>query len=105
MLPVFICTACGLTADDSGDVHTYRDDGWIVKNAPAKQQYEGVELSAAGMEKAAFMLLEMGHEVHAQRALMAAARYCFHSCACKREERVLASLAVQRGREVPFHKR
>ena len=81
VLPVVICTACGLTADDSGDVHTYRDDGWIVKNAPAKQQYEGIELSAAGMEKAAFVLLEMGHEVHAQRALMAAARYC---CAKKK---------------------
>lgn len=71
---VILYGACGLTADNSGDMHTYRDDGWIVKNAPAKHQHSGIELSEAGMQTLAFLLLEMGHETHAQRALMAAAR-------------------------------
>ena len=57
-----------------GDVHTYRDDGWVVKNAPARPDDDHIDLTAKGMERAAFLLLEMGQDAHAQRALEAGAR-------------------------------
>jgi hypothetical protein len=74
---LILAAACGLVADGTthSDVHTYREDGWVVKNVPARRDRdEGLELSAPGLEKAAFLLLEMGQEAQAQRALMAAAR-------------------------------
>ena len=66
---------------ETHDAHTYRQDGWVVKNEPANARrwrssgQDTVDLTPAGMEQAAFILLEMGHEAHAQRALAAGARY------------------------------
>jgi len=68
-----------------GDVHIYREDGWIVKNAAAQRRVgrdDSIDLTAAGMEKAAFMLLEIGHEAHAARALAAGARLAETTPSC-----------------------
>jgi hypothetical protein len=68
-----------------GDVHIYREDGWIVKNAAAQRRAgrdDSIDLTAAGMEKAAFLLLEMGHEAHAARALAAGARLAQTTTSC-----------------------
>lgn len=74
-------TAHGQAGGAAGDVHTYRDDGWIVKNA-APPRDDRIDLSAQGMEKAAFLLLEMGHEAHAARALATGARLADTSATC-----------------------
>ena len=81
------------TAGRADSEHTYRADGWIVKNEPAAERWwrqtsmhrssgsggsrsaDGLDLTPTGMEQAAFILSEMGHEAHAQRALAAGARY------------------------------
>jgi hypothetical protein len=60
----------------AGDVHTYREDGWVVKNARSTlERQQGLEISAAGFERTAFLLLEMGQDALAQRALAASARF------------------------------
>ena len=73
-----VCSVVGVVNQPAGsgvgDVHTYRDDGWVVKNAPQRPDDDRIDLTATGMERAAFLLLEMGQDAHAQRALEAGAR-------------------------------
>jgi hypothetical protein len=88
------CSVGAKTAGHAGDEHTYRADGWVVKNEPSSERWwrqtsihrlgggAGLDLTPAGMEQAAFILLEMGQEALAQRALAAGARLAGPPAAC-----------------------